>query len=355
MNPISYLLSPISFLPFFGLYAETHYRIKLLKPRYYREQPEIIADVPIRTSKKNNAELPVLFIIKDAHLFPVLLEKVEIKIIGRDQKIKVIEQIDKNISQRYFSEILKINLDKFKPEQILFITVKFHIEQDLEKYVILNDNYKNLCKQPFQCYLAEKPLPYPTNWFAGEPHYHSNYTSDQVEFGADIPVAAEMAKALGLSWFFVTDHSYDLDDQESDYLKKDHRIPKWKKMKSETEKNDTKNLRIIHGEEVSIGNSEGKNVHLLVLNNEDFIEGDGDSAERWFSNKPTGEITNYKLQITNKSQISNEQTSNKKKSNPAPRIPHLASCTSYPHLAPRIPNPFSSLLIQTKKFLFSRN
>ena len=325
MNPFSSFLSPVSFLPLIGLYAETHYHIKLLKPRYYQKQPEIIADVPIRTSRKNNSILPVLLIVKDANLFPILLKKIEIKIIGKNQKIKVIKQINKNISQNYFSEIININLDKFKPEQILFITVKFYIKQNSTKYIVLNDNYKNLSKKPFQTYFAEQPLPYPLDWFAGEPHYHSNYTSDQVEFGADIPATKEMAKSLGLSWFFVTDHSYDLDDKEDNYLINDPDIPKWKKMKAEVKKQDSKDFRIVHGEEVSIGNAEGKNVHLLAINHDEFIEGHGDSAEKWFRNKPTTKITNYKIQITNKSQITNEQISN-----PAPCNPHLAPCTSHP-------------------------
>jgi len=317
--PFSSFLFPISFLPLIGLYAETHYHIKLLKPRYYRKQPEILADVPIRTSKKNNSILPVLLIVKDANLFPILLKKVEIKIIGRNRKINVIKQINKNLSQKYFSETLNINLNQFKPEQTLFITVKFHIEQNSKKYIVLNDNYKNLSKKPFRTYFAEHALPYPENWFAGEPHYHSNYTSDQVEFGADIPSTKEMAKALGLSWFFVTDHSYDLDDKEDDYLINDTNIPKWKKMKDEVKKHNTKDFRIIHGEEVSIGNADRKNVHLLAINHEEFIEGHGDSAEKWFRNKPTtkiAEITNYKIQNTNKSQIINNQISNKPISNP---------------------------------------
>ena len=314
MNLFSCFLSPVSFLPLFGLYAEIHYQIKLLKPRYYQKQPEIIADVPIRTSKKNNSELPVLIIIKDSHLFPVLLEKVEIKIIGRNRKIKVIKQINKYLSQNYYSKILNINLDNFKPEQNLFITIKFYLEQNSKKYIVLNDNYKNLPKKPFQTYFAEQPLPYPENWFAGEPHYHSNYTSDQVEFGADIPATKEMAKALGLSWFFVTDHSYDLDDKEDDYLINDPNIPKWNKMKAEVKKQKAKDFRIVHGEEVSIGNAEGKNVHLLAINQEEFIEGHGDSAEKWFRNKPIkkiAEITNNKIQNPNKLQISNNQITNK--------------------------------------------
>jgi hypothetical protein len=44
---------------------------------------------------------------------------------------------------------------------------------------------------------------------------------------------------------------------------------------------------VLWGEEVSCGNKKGRNIHLLVINNEQFIEGKGDSAEHWFHNAPT--------------------------------------------------------------------
>ncbi|OQX71990.1 MAG: hypothetical protein B6D62_00520, partial [Candidatus Cloacimonas sp. 4484_275] len=61
------------FFPFFIGYAETHYRLKFFKPRYYQKFPEVIADVPIRVVKKITRSLPILIIIKDADLFPVVL------------------------------------------------------------------------------------------------------------------------------------------------------------------------------------------------------------------------------------------------------------------------------------------
>ena len=46
-------------------------------------------------------------------------------------------------------------------------------------------------------------------------------------------------------------------------------------------------LRIIPGEEVSVGNREGRNVHCLILDDPLFHPGEGDSAEKLLHNRPT--------------------------------------------------------------------
>jgi len=273
-------------IPFFISYAEIHYHLKYIFPKYYLKQPEIIADIPIRIIKLISNKLPVLIIIKDSHLFPIILNKVTIKIRGKEKTITKIFTLNIKISQTYYSKILFVDLIDLKPEQFLDISVFFMIQQNKKNFTFLNDNYNKLSIETFQCYYAKEKLPYPKYWFAGEPHYHSNYTSDQVEFGADIKSTVKLAKSIGLSWLFVTDHSYDLDDLEMNYLKNDPSITKWEKMHKDVRDCNNNKFRVIAGEEVSIGNSKGRNVHLLAINNEEFIEGSGDSAEIWFHNKP---------------------------------------------------------------------
>jgi len=273
-------------IPFLFGYAEIHYHLRYLYPRYFLKEPEIIADLPIRCIKEYSAKLPVLIIVKDAHFFPILLGKISVEIQSSNKLNKYNYLINKKLSMKYFSQILEIGLNDLEPEQRLTISVRIHYTINGKEKVCINDNYPNLKKQPFECYYAEKSLPFPTNWFPGEPHYHSIHTSDQVEFGADISSTKTMAKAMGLKWFFVTDHSYDLDDCEDDYTKNDLDLPIWKEMKENCRLNNEQDFRVIPGEEISIGNSEGKNIHLLAVNHPDFIEGHGDSAEKWFRNKP---------------------------------------------------------------------
>ena len=80
MIDLEYLIEHFAvFLPMVIMYAELHFRFKWSNSRYFQKEPEILADLPIRIEP--GSDIPILLIIKDAHIFPVFLEKVEIKII----------------------------------------------------------------------------------------------------------------------------------------------------------------------------------------------------------------------------------------------------------------------------------
>jgi len=53
-------------------------------------------------------------------------------------------------------------------------------------------------------------LPKVADWHYGDSHYHSEYTRNPYEYGGPLAMTAEVAKAIGLSWVTVTDHSYCL-------------------------------------------------------------------------------------------------------------------------------------------------
>ncbi|MBL7149753.1 MAG: PHP domain-containing protein [Candidatus Cloacimonetes bacterium] len=283
-NPFWY--PGLSFIPFFFSYAEIHYHYRFLYPRYFRKEPEIIADLPIRCIRSISSKLPVLIIVKDSHLFPIELSSISVDISANGSLFSQEFNINEKLTQKYYSRILEMDISTIISDEQLSINVTIRYQINGNKKTVINDNYPGLKKTPFECYLTESKLPVPEGWYAGEPHYHSIYTSDQVEFGADIPATVKMAKAIGLSWLFITDHSYDLDDSENSYTINDPDIPKWEKMFNDVHHNDEKDFRVIPGEEVSIGNSKGRNVHLLAINHPAFIEGAGDSAEKWFRNKP---------------------------------------------------------------------
>ena len=62
----------------------------------------------------------------------------------------------------------------------------------------------------FRTIVSPSDLPEIEGWCYGDAHYHSNYTDNPYEYGGPLPVTAEMAAAIGLSWVAVTDHSYGL-------------------------------------------------------------------------------------------------------------------------------------------------
>ncbi|MCG8604082.1 CehA/McbA family metallohydrolase, partial [bacterium] len=180
---------------------------------------------------------------------------------------------------------LKIPTD-FNGHCAVDVTVRFKLRGRLKE--ISNDNYVSTSHAPFDVFVAPNPLPKTDGWCFGDFHCHTSFTCDQVEFGAPAEAAVILAKSMGLSFFCATDHSYDLDDPPNDYLRKDPELTKWKSMLREVHRLNRADADfvIIPGEEVSAGNSQGRNVHFLILNHPEFLPGDGDSAEQWFKTRP---------------------------------------------------------------------
>ena len=290
-------LRPEFFLPIF-LYAETHYKFKGIYSRLFQKEPEIIADAPHRVEP--GQAIPILLLIKDAHRFPVEIQSLLIEIKQADQLISK-HSIPLNLlidNSRFWHRIFYLE----KPPDLfgsvnIDVQIILKINGKIKKYH--NDNYRISSHQPLKVFLAKDPLPRFDNWYFGDFHYHSNYTEDQVEFGAPLEATVEMARAIGLNFFAVTDHSYDLDDHEDSWVQNDHSIPKWHRMWQEAENLNRKhtNFVILPGEEISAGNHQNRNVHLLVLNNRAFFPGQGDSAEKWLRTKPDLSITEVLNQI----------------------------------------------------------
>ena len=275
-----YYLTPIF------LYAETHYSFKGIFSRLKKKEPEIVADVPFRIEP--DQAVPLLVLCKDAHLFPILLQQIEVSLIQQEKVVfKQLFKLNERINQKFWFRILDLALNE-RPYGPVKIDIAIQIKMNGQTRVYHNDNYRISSHFPFDTYLANDPLPRLENLVWGDLHYHSAYTEDQVEFGAPLAATLRLARAMGCHFFAVTDHSYDLDDCEDDVLQNDGHLPKWQKMNAEVEELNQQydNFCIIPGEEVSCGNSKNKNVHFLILNNRQFFPGKGDGAEKWFHTRP---------------------------------------------------------------------
>jgi hypothetical protein len=62
----------------------------------------------------------------------------------------------------------------------------------------------------FRTICSGADLPRLDGWYYGDTHYHSNFTDNPYEYGGPLSVTAEVARAIGLTWVTVTDHSYGL-------------------------------------------------------------------------------------------------------------------------------------------------
>ncbi len=156
----------------------------------------------------------------------------------------------------------------------------------------VNDNFNlgKSVKKELEFFLNDDENLFP-NYYQGDLHYHSNYTKDQVEFGAPLSITKECGKSLDLKFTLITDHSYDLDDMEDDYLKKDPLVKQFHSMKKECKDLSDDNFKLINSEEVTVKNSRDRNVHLIVASEEKFFHGTGDDAENWLETTSENRIT----------------------------------------------------------------
>jgi hypothetical protein len=263
------------------VYAETHYRFKYFFSWISKPEPEIIIDVPYRIKK--GKRLPILIVIKDAHLFPVKILDLQIR---KDEQDIFSYKINRLISNSFQEIILNIDTTKFEIGMVYIDCIVQYSVKNKIKFC-KNDNHRGTSHKAFPVNISGSELPRLPGCLYGDAHTHTSYTSDQVEFGASLPATVEMAKAINIDYFCATDHSYDLDDQVDNYLVNDPYLKKWELFKSEIKKyEEQKNeITIIPGEEVTLRNHKGKNVHCLIYNSNKFYPGSGDSAEKWFRTK----------------------------------------------------------------------
>ncbi len=267
------------------LYAETHYRFPYFFSLLKKSEPEVVADAPHRLDPGH--QLPVLILIKDAHLFPCTLKQLSIDICQGTRIVKHVDHVLGPIEVRDKFASFVISLDVSGLLGWVEVDVSFVLDRQGRSKTYHNDNHRTSSHKPLRVFLAEDPLPRFSGLHFGDPHTHSHFTDDQVEFGVPLLPAIKLAQAMGLTYFCVTDHSYDLDDHPDSYLVNDPTLTKWKKFQSEVDQANTQveDFAVVRGEEVSCRNSDGKNVHFLILGQQDFIAGTGDGAERWLKTR----------------------------------------------------------------------
>lgn len=268
-----------------ALYAETHYRFPFSRfSRYFKREPEIIVDLPRRCE---GGRLPVTVLVKDADKYPVeFVEPVKVEFKNSAETFFREIEIDPpqiEIPFRHHIAELEIPPGRYAAQ------AKFTYRRRKKIMRAVNHNHSGLKFQPMLLNMAEDPLPRPDGYLLGDLHVHSSYTSDHVEFGAPLDAAARTAKAMGLDFAAVTDHTYDLDDLPDNYHKNDPELRKWENFKREVrelnERRDDNLAHLISGQEITARNLRGENVHFLLLNNRRLFPGSGDSAEKWFRTK----------------------------------------------------------------------
>ena len=276
-------ISPLIFFPL--LYAETHYRFKYFISFLRKAEPEILADIPHRLEP--GVSLPVLLLVKDSHQYPIENVHVRIELRQGNKTYGVVKRdIAGSISEPLWWRVVSVQFENDAKDLSQFVEVDVYIEYVVngKQRTCKNDNYRTSSKRSLRVFRSDVRLPVLPGWALGDTHTHSSHTDDQVEFGSPIEASVELSRAMGLSYFCVTDHSYDLDDRIDNYLLNDPDLPKWKLQQAEIDSINSRaqDFAVIRGEEVSCFNHGRRNIHLLLWGTRKYYAGSGDSAEHWF-------------------------------------------------------------------------
>ncbi len=269
----------------FLVYAEIHYRFWKIRGRLYREMPEIVFDLPFRI--RQGKPVPLFLFIKDAHRFPVHLTAVVLTLHRKgDSAFRYQESwtLQHPIETPFFSRVFWISPDRFPQPDTYWIEAKAVVVSRGKTYHIVRDNYTRLPDWPLQIAVEADALPTLPGWYWGDLHVHSLYTRDEIEFGAPLLETLLAARSLGLSFLAITDHSYDF------------RLPSgvdtvpesWKQFQQEVIRlnREFPDVCLLAGEEVSVGNTQGENVHCLVIGHGHFLPGFGDGSLKLWNNQP---------------------------------------------------------------------
>ena len=275
-------------------YAEMHYapapRLSLL----YRPWPEILADAPHRVEP--GCAIPLLLLIKDADQFPLTLQRVRVSLCYPDGLIRthIHDFHHIAIDQRCWQHMVQVQPDE-DFSGVLRIAVEFDVSGAFGVRTFRQHSYKGGSRVPLEVLVAAEPMPRLSGWMAGDLHTHSIYTDDPVEFGAPLPAMQQAARAIGMDCCAVTDHSYDLTGRPREGRSLQDR---WEQFRAEVAGlNRNSGPLLVPGEEVSCGNSRGRNIHLLVLNHPDCLPGDGDGAKGFGQTRPDLSLTEVAAQI----------------------------------------------------------
>jgi hypothetical protein len=274
-------------LPLPIAYADIHYRTRFLVPFYYRKAPEIVVDCPRRIIRPISSELPLALVIKDAHRFPITLDDLRITVHTGTRRLLLRDiELSERIDIPYSARLIRLSTECLPSDTELDVRVRVRYQLNCLHCECMLHNLPGIPSTPLKCRFHDQFLPYPDNAYPGDLHYHSSFTSDQIEYGADLDTTRQMGLASGLRWVGVTDHSYDLDDRVDDFLRNDPALPKWRMMQNACASLSDEAFRFLPGEELSVGNTKRENIHLLVFGRTDFLPGKGDSAEKWFVTDP---------------------------------------------------------------------
>lgn len=135
---------------------------------------------------------------------------------------------------------------------------------DIKVYFDLN--WQTDVSTMLRVFRYHEDMPQLDNWYRGDTHFHTIYTSNSAEIGLSLQASKEAAKVVGLDWITTTDHSCDFDNYGIS-------MPdNWQRLGNDVlacNQNDSSFI-FIRAIEASVNNSNSDVIHFLAYPNDTF-------------------------------------------------------------------------------------
>ena len=244
-------------------------------------EPDVVADTITRTTQ--TGRLPILLILRHTDAYPTILKRVRItfEVEGNETPTEMVVDYNLKLKRPWWHDVVYAEVWNNQFKHRIIINVYFELQIKGKDKIIVNNNLRDYKGNPLEVKMGVPYLPRFKGWQYGDAHFHTLFSDNAVEFGAPVNVSALFGQLFGLGWMVFTDHSFDLDDVDGDSNTNDPDLGRWHRYLSEIEAAAEADSRmvLVHGEELSCGNKQGQNVHMLVYNNSEFLPGNGDGYE----------------------------------------------------------------------------
>jgi len=163
----------------------------------YSQIPIFIIDAPHRVEP--GKEIPVMVFVHNTWR-PFKLQSIDI-IDDKTGNDVASRSYDRDIAfNELWHDVFEVERDLFTSGNTVSIKARFRIEWAVDQVV-----------GPVDVSVGSQNLPKWDQWYAGDAHVHSSMTNNVAEFGAPVDAIASSAKAMGLDWIILTDHSHDIN------------------------------------------------------------------------------------------------------------------------------------------------
>ena len=264
-------------------YAETHYKFRLPWSPLSRALPEVIVDAP--SIALPGRAVPLWLCVHDAHRFPVRLKGVRVVVRGGGAMHLAERTFDLRLDRPFHWIELPWPGPEIAGRNLVDVVLEL---EDVKgrRHRFLNHDLPGLPPRSLSVLRLSAPFPFPAGWTSGDLHAHTTWSEDPVEWGGDPEVLRTAADCMGLGFWAATDHSYDFAWDHPDWMSPADPVERFAAFRASLPSDVPGRSVVLPAEEVSCGNSRGRNVHLLVVDHPAYIPGQGDGGRRWLRNRP---------------------------------------------------------------------